>query len=154
MTDTTVQTAGTDTAIREYVRAHLRCRLADEQARLDRVHALEAAGHRMVDGGQTGRTDDDQATWEITDWRTGELLASGIGDDAYDAEGARLDPDGKWLHIDNVDEDLTEVEAVGIPVSLANALQDWVGTSSTSDEDVAEIVGWSVEEVTRHRKEA
>ncbi|MFG2540641.1 hypothetical protein ACGFU4_35925 [Streptomyces sp. NPDC048511] len=154
MTDTTVQTAGTDTAVHDYVRAHLRCRLADEQARLDRVCALEAAGHRMVDGGQTGRTEDGQAAWEITDWRTGELLASGVGDDAYDSEGARLDPDGKWMHIDNVEEDLTEAEPVGIPASLADALQDWVGSSGTSDEDVASFVGWSVEEVVRHREEA
>ncbi|MFJ4887816.1 hypothetical protein [Streptomyces sp. NPDC088731] len=155
MTDTTTdQTAETDTAVREYVRALLRVRLADEQARQERIRALEKEGHRFVDGGQTGRTDDDQATWEITDWRTGELLASGTGDDAYDVEGARLDPDGKWLHIDHVEEAMTKVEPVGIPTSLADALQDWLGVSSTPDEDVAEFVGWSVEEVARHREEA
>lgn len=157
MTDTTTETTGTgtgtDTAVREYLRAHLRCRLTDENARLDRIRALEAAGHRMVDGGQTGRTEDDQATWEITDWRTGEVLASGIGDNAYDSEGARLDPDGKWLHIDNVEEDMAEVESAGFPASLADFLQDWLGSAGTSDEDVAEFVGWSVEEVARHREE-
>jgi hypothetical protein len=33
-------------------------------------------------------------------------------------------------------------------------LQDWLGLSGTPDEDVAEFVGWSVEEVARHREEA
>ncbi|MFJ9988529.1 hypothetical protein ACIQUD_31730 [Streptomyces globisporus] len=144
----------TDTAVREYLREHLRCRRSDEDARLERIHAAEAAGHQLIDGGQTGRTADDQSTWEITDWRTGERLASGIGDDTYDTEVARLDPAGKWLHIDAIDTDLTEADPAGIPVSLANALQDWIGSASTSDEDIAGFVGWSVEEVVRHREEA
>lgn len=145
----------TDTAVHDYVRALLRQRLADEQARQERISALEKEGHRLVDGGQTGRTEDDQATWEITDWRTGALLVSGTGDHGtYDAEAMRLDPDGKWLHIDNVDDDGTVVEPVGIPASLADALQDWLGMAATSDEDVAEFVGWSVDEVARHREEA
>lgn len=155
MTDTTAQQPAVDTVVRDYVRALLRQRLADEQARQDRIRALEKDGHRLVDGGQTGRTDDDQATWEITDWRTGDVLVSGTGDDStYDAAAMRLDPDGKWLHIDNVEDDGTEVEPVGIPASLANALQDWLGVTSTPDEDVAEFVGWSVEEVARHREES
>ncbi|MGW2183955.1 hypothetical protein ACWCXX_39495 [Streptomyces sp. NPDC001732] len=154
MTDTTTgQTAGTDTAVCEYVRALLRVRLADEQARQERIRTLEKAGHRIVNGGQTSGGSDDVQAWEITDWRTGDLIVNGTGDyTAYDEAAQRLDPDGKWLHIDNLDEDGTEVEPVGIPASLAEALQDWLG--SAPDEDVAEFVGWSVEEVTRHREEA
>ncbi|GAA1319160.1 hypothetical protein OOK39_45670 [Streptomyces sp. NBC_00264] len=39
-----------------------------------------------------------------------------------------------------------------IPGSLADALQDWLGSAGTLDEDVAEFVGWSVDEVARHRE--
>lgn len=153
MTDSTNPQAGTDTAVRDYLREHLRCRRVDEDVRRVRIRGAEATGYRLIDGGQTGRTADDQSTWEITDWRTGELLASGIGDDTYDTEAARLDPAGKWLHIDAIDTDLTEVDPAGIPASLASALQDWIGSASTSDEDIAGFVGWSVEEVARHREE-
>ncbi|MFJ7201628.1 MULTISPECIES: hypothetical protein [unclassified Streptomyces] len=150
MTDTTI---GTDAAVREYVRALLRVRLADEQARQERIRALEDAGHRIIGGGQTSSGSDDVQTWEITDWRTKGLIINGTGDyTAYDEAAQRLDPDGKWLHIDNLDEDGIEVEPIGIPDSLVDALQDWLG--SAPDEDVAEFVGWSVKEVARHREEA
>jgi hypothetical protein len=149
MTNTHDPHAGTDTAIRDYVRALLRQYRSDEEARQETIRDLEAKGHRIIDGGQTG-----QDTWEITDWRTGELLASGTGGDRdYDAAASRLDPDDKWLHIDTVDTDSSSVEPVGIPASLADALQDWLGMASTPDEDVAEFVGWSVEDVARHREE-
>lgn len=143
-------TGSSDTAVRDYVRALLRQYRADEDARQERIRALEAEGRRIVDGGQTG-----EDTWTITDWRTGELIDFGTGDHRhYDAATRRLDPDGKWLHIDNVDADLGDVEPVGIPDSLAGALQDWLGSAGTADEDVAAFVGWPVEEVTRHREEA
>ncbi|MER6504855.1 hypothetical protein ABT218_37550 [Streptomyces sp. NPDC001455] len=58
------------------------------------------------------------------------------------------------MHIDILGEDGTEVEPVGVPGSLADALQDWLGSTGTPDEDVAEFVGRSVEGVTRHREEA
>ncbi|MEU9849221.1 hypothetical protein [Streptomyces sp. NPDC047985] len=162
MTDTTTDLpTGTDAAVREYVRALLHARLADEQARQERIRAFEKAGHRIIGGGQTSGGSDDVQTWEITDWRTGDLIVNGTGGyTAYDEATQRLDPDGKWLHIDSFDEDGedeeggTEVEPVGIPDSLADALQDWLGMSSTPDEDIAEFVGWSVEEVSRHREEA
>ena len=155
MTDTTTRTAGTDTAVREYVQALLRQRLVEEEARRERIDAAEKAGRRIIDGGQTSSGSDDVQTWEITDWRTGGLIVNGTGDyTAYDEATQRLDPDRKWMHIDSLDEDGDEVEPVGIPDSLADALQDWLGTTSTPDEDVAEFVGWSVKEVARHREEA
>lgn len=150
MTDTHSPQSGTDTAVRDYVQALLRQCRSDEDARQERIRALEAAGRRMVNGGQTGEDE-----WEITDWRTGETLASGTGGlDAYGEAGQRLDPNGTWLHIDNLDADLVDVEPVGLPASLADALQDWLGMASTPDEDVAQFVGWSVEDVARHREEA
>ncbi|WP_399553847.1 hypothetical protein OG473_39290 (plasmid) [Streptomyces anulatus] len=100
-------------------------------------------------------TDNGLPTWEITDWRTGELIKGGTGSyEAYDAAAVQLAPDCKWIHIDNVDDELTEVEVAGVPASLANALQDWIGSAGTPDEDVAAFVGWSVAEVARHREEA
>lgn len=142
--------AGTDTAIRDYVRALLRQRRLDEEARQESIRALEASGHRIVGGGQTG-----QASWEITDWRTGAVLASGTGDHRdYDDAASRLDPDGNWLHIDNIDSDPTIVEPAGIPASLADALQDWLGSTGTTAEDVAQFVGWSTDDVARHLEEA
>jgi hypothetical protein len=155
VTDTHSLQASTDTAVRDYVQALLRQYRADEDTRMERILALEAEGRRIISGGQTG-----QDSWEITDWRTGELLANGTGGiDDYDAATYRLDLDGKWLHIDtiNVGPDSPEpasVEPVGIPASLADALQDWLGLAMTPDEDVAQFVGWSVEEVARHREQS
>lgn len=150
VTDTHNLQSGTDTAVRDYVQALLRQCRSDEDARQERIRALEAAGRRMVNGGQTGEDE-----WEITDWRTGETLASGTGGlDAYGEAGQRLDPNGTWLHIDNLDTGLADVEPIGIPASLADALQDWLGSTATPDEDIAQFVGWSVEDVARHREEA
>jgi hypothetical protein len=138
-----------DTAVRDYVQALLRQYRADDEVRQERIRALEAEGRRIVGGGQTG-----QDTWEVTDWRTGDLLARGTGDHHhYDYAADRLDPDGKWIHIDNIDTDPGDVEPIGIPDSLAGALQDWLGSAGTPDEDVAELVGWNVEAVARHRQE-
>lgn len=144
--------AGTDTVVRDYIQSLLRQYRSDEEARQERIRALEADGHRIVNGGQTGHD-----AWEVTDWRTGDLLARGTGDHrAYDAAATRLDPDGKWLHIDNIniEAEPVDVEPVGIPASLAGALQDWLGSAGTPDEDVAEFVGWSVEDIARHREES
>jgi len=136
-------------AVRDYVQALLRQYRADEDARLEAIRALEVSGRRIVEGGQSG-----QDQWEVRDWRSGETLVAGSGGiDAYDATCARLDPDGSWLHVENVPFDQTDAEPVGIPGSLADALQDWLGSTGTPDDDVAEFVGWSVDEVARHRAE-
>jgi hypothetical protein len=150
MSDTLDPQPGTDTAVRSYVQAVLRQYRADQDARIERITALEATGSRIIDGGQI-----DQDAWEIKDWRTGELLAEGTGDHRdYDAATTRLDPDGKWLHIDTIDIDPMDVEHIGIPESLANALLDWLGSAATPDEDVAQLVGWSADDVAHHREEA
>ncbi|MGW4781516.1 hypothetical protein ACWEPA_33275 [Streptomyces filamentosus] len=47
----------------------------------------------------------------------------------------------------------SQVDPAGVPTSLAEALQEWLGGLNTPDEDVAAVVGWSVEEVARHREE-
>lgn len=143
------QNPGTDTAIRDYVQALLRQYRADKDDRQAAIRSLEKAGRRIVTGGQT---ESDQ--WEIGDWRSGDALATGSGGvDDYDASCRRLDPDGTWVHIDSIPSELTDTPHPGLPPSLADALQDWLGSMATPDEDVAQFVGWSVEEVARHREE-
>ncbi|WP_326570102.1 hypothetical protein OIE69_01485 [Actinacidiphila glaucinigra] len=113
-----------DQPIGDYIRAVLRQDFAAEQARLEKIAALEAEGRRIVDGGQTG-----QGSWEVTDWRTGKILVTGIGGlEEYGAEAQRLDPDRTWAHIDHI-TNKTQNDSngpVGLPESLANALQHWL----------------------------
>lgn len=148
MTGNTQQTA-LDGPIREYICELLRANLAAEEAREEEIRRLEDTGHRIVNGSQTGMN-----SWEITDWRSGELIEAGSnGLDGYDAAAARLDPTGMWLHIDHVDEGIDElpVNSFGLPDSLAAALREWLSLLSTPDKDVAAVTGWSVEEIQRYR---
>lgn len=91
-----------------------------------RIEELEAQGHRIVDGGQVGKG------WVTKDWRTGEVISSGVGDDdAEDAEHDRLDPDHRWYHIENVITDVVGQDKVidapaTIPTSLSEAVREWV----------------------------
>lgn len=150
MNDSQSPLGGTDTAVRDYVQTLLRQYRSDEDVRQEIIGAREAEGRRIISGGQTGPD-----AWEITDWRTGDLIVSGTGGiRSYDEAAVQLDPDGKWLHIDSLHTEPGSVTPDQLPVSLADALQDWLGSAGTSDEDVAQFVGWSVEEVSRHREEA
>ncbi|MFF2080588.1 hypothetical protein ACFVXG_38220 [Kitasatospora sp. NPDC058162] len=147
-TGNTQQTA-LDGPIREYICELLRANLAAEEARESEVRRLEEAGHRIVNGGQTGMD-----SWEITDWRSGALIeASTNGLDGYDAAADRPDPTGMWFHIDHVGEGVDElqVSSFGLPESLAEALREWLSLRSTPDKDVAAVTGWSADEVQRHR---
>ncbi|MEU6979603.1 hypothetical protein [Streptomyces sp. NPDC046371] len=149
---TTIGAQRTDTTgpIHDYVRALLRRSLEERTGRERRIAELEQNGHRIVGSGQVHGD-----AWEITDWRSGSIIAAGVGgDEAYEAATRRLDPAEMWIHIDHVDdEDLADLEHPGLPDSLAEALQDWLGGVSTTDADVAQFVGWSVEEVAQHRGE-
>ncbi|MEU3401376.1 hypothetical protein [Streptomyces filamentosus] len=151
MTDTTINAPLITGRVQQYIEALLRRSLADRLRRLERIEQLEKDGYRIIEGGQTHGDE-----WEITDWRTGELIARGVGGyQGYDEAADRLDPDDKWILHENVDndDDQEAVEPAGVPDSLADSLQEWLGWANTADEDVATVVGWSVEEVTRHREE-
>ncbi|MCK2238183.1 MULTISPECIES: hypothetical protein [unclassified Crossiella] len=136
----------------DLVRAHIRALLSgqgqDTQQRDAEIQALEARGHRIVDGGQTGPD-----SWEILDWRTGEQLAHGDdGLEGYDATTDRLDPDGTWIHIDQIEsEPGPRPVTAGIPDSLSEVLDDWISLQSTPDEEIADFIGWSVDRVRDHR---
>ena len=115
--------------------------------RRDRRGAAERSRDRLA-------VTNGQATWNVTDWRTGDTIAEGVGDyDAYGEAGQRLDPDGKWFHIDRIDHiENPQVDPTGVPTSLAEALQEWLSGLDTPDEDVAAVVGRSVKEAARHRE--
>ncbi|GAB2571732.1 hypothetical protein Aab01nite_04160 [Paractinoplanes abujensis] len=44
-----------------------------------------------------------------------------------------------------------DITTPGVPLSLQQALQEWVVDESTPDEDIAEFIGWTVERVREHR---
>ncbi|PWW53163.1 hypothetical protein [Actinokineospora spheciospongiae] len=131
-----------------HIQALLSVQARDMQRRDAAIQALQAQGRRVVDGGQTGPD-----SWEIRDWNTGDELARGDGGiDGYDAVAERLDPDGTWVHIDHVEvESDPRPVTAGIPGSLGAALDDWLSMTSTSDEDIAEFIGWPVDKVRDHR---
>ncbi|GAA1641734.1 hypothetical protein GCM10009679_53520 [Saccharothrix algeriensis] len=132
--------------VKEYVRRYLVVQREAERDLADAIGKLEADGHRIIDGGQTG-----PATWQYTDWHTGEIIASGDDRTSDDEVLAALDPDGAFLHIDNVVRRPVEPDNPGIPPSLARALEDWVDLLSTPDEEIARYVGWTVQDVAAAR---
>lgn len=138
----------------DVVRTHIRALLAecaqDTQRRDTEIQKLETQGRRIVSGGQTG-----PGSWEILDWRTGEELAHGDdGPDGYDATTDRLDPDGTWIHIDHIGPEPEPLpETAGIPDSLSEALDDWISSRTTSDGEIADFIGWPVDQVYAHRRE-
>ena len=62
-----------------------------------------------------------------------------------------LDPDGMFIHIDNLAQQRARPDNPGIPHSLAGALEDWVDLLTTPDEDNARFVGWPVADVAAAR---
>lgn len=118
-----------------------------------KIDTLEAAGIQVIDGDQGASGD----AWEITDWRTGGLIASGSG--GHDGWGKilrELDPCGSWVHVDWLIDQIPaiKIHPDRIPQSLADAIETWVESSETPDEDIAEIAGWPVEKVREHRTPA
>jgi len=133
-----------------------------EDRREARIQELETQGRRIVDGGQTSSYGEDgKCDWEITDWRTGEVIASGRGTiEDYDAAGDASDPEHHFFHIDHVSDDDDPLAppydvrpTEGVPDSLSRALIEWAENSGTSNEDIAIVLGWSIEKVAEFRKE-
>jgi hypothetical protein len=134
--------------LRIHVRKILNARAAESAADQAKIREAEAAGHRIIDGGQI-----EGDSWAIKDWRTGEELVSGDGGlERCDAACKRLDPDGRWWHIDNLMDqvewqDISSTD--GIPPSLAKALEEWVDSLHTPIEEVAGVAGLDVDGVKR-----
>ncbi|MEU1590541.1 hypothetical protein [Micromonospora sp. NPDC005710] len=133
----------------EHVRRLLRAQLTIDDARYERLEELEQKGYRIVDGGQVGVDE-----WKVLDWRTDEVIAEGDdGWEGYTAATKRLCPDGRWVHVDSLTDDLPlpEVNTPGVPPSLGKALYEWISQNSTSAEDIAQLIGWPVEKVREHQ---
>jgi len=81
-------------------------------------------GLRVVDGGSIG-----YGEWAITDYATGEILASGSADDDFDAAW-----ESNWVHHDRIFSDVVDAteepdDPEGWPSSLAEAVAEWVGSN-------------------------
>jgi hypothetical protein len=79
----------------EYIRAVLAMSAEQQAAHEAWVAEVEAQGYRVVDGGQTSAYEYSSGTgrcdYEVTDYRTGEILASGHGTiEDYEAAGEAL----------------------------------------------------------------
>ena len=113
--------------IREYIRSVLQTTRAAEQAEEDEIARIEAEGFRLVDGGQVA-----EGRWEITDYRTGEILAEGAGGpDEYFEAANLLDNDRKIYYVGSIGAEIYSRFPVPqppaeIPVSLAELLALWV----------------------------
>jgi hypothetical protein len=46
---------------------------------------------------------------------------------------------------------LLEVSTPGVPATLGQAIDDWMAQAATTDEDIAEFIGWPVEKVREQR---
>ena len=138
----------------DVVRAYVRKLLSEQADEMDlrdaEIQALQEQGRRIVSGGQISRDE-----WEITDWATGRRIAYGAdGIDGYDRAALRLDPEDTWMHIDHIGPELADLPSLeGVPASLGTALADWIGSRGTTDEEVAEFVGWPVDKVSTCRRE-
>lgn len=138
----------------DVVRAYIRALLSDQAGEIDlrdaEIQALQEQGRRIVDGGQISLDE-----WEITDWSTNRRIAYGTdGIDGYDKAALHLDPEDTWIHIDHIGPELADLPVIeGIPTSLGTALADWIGSRGTTDEEVAEFVGWPVDKVSACRRE-
>ncbi|WP_309318869.1 hypothetical protein [Streptomyces salinarius] len=131
--------------VKAHVRKWLAANVTVQETFRERVREVESSGLRIVDGGQTGSYDDDgRADWEVTDWRTGEVVASGHSTfDGMDEALRRVDPDRRFTFLDRLSEatELPEVEpTAGLPESLCDALVEWLEEKADAEE-VAEWLG-------------
>jgi hypothetical protein len=119
-------------AIRKHVAAVIAANegFGEELAR--RARAKEAEGFRIVDGGQTGPHVEGLAPWELSDWRTGEVVATGNGLDSFQA----IFESERWWHVDSLNyEPVVPVPASGgLPPGLARALANWAATDPVGAE--------------------
>lgn len=141
----------TTDSLREHTIKILEALRRDADRDCRRMEELERQGRRLITGGQTSGSDEDgRSSWEITDWRTNEVLAAGYG--TYEEHAAAIGalPDNVF-HLDHLpDQGLLEVsDTAGIPESLSDHLIEWVMEASAAD--VALVAGWSIDEVEAHR---
>lgn len=140
----------TDSLVRQHAAAVLQ-HWTNRHAQLEQIlSGLEAKGKRIVDGGQL-----DADAWQVTDHRTGAVLASGTGGHAELTallNSARA-ADWEWAndYIDDVYGTGEKVLTPGLPESLCTAIAEWIEQPALSHEELAAFVGWPVERVKAAR---
>jgi len=120
----------------DYIRAVLAQAEAGNVAVEERARELEASGHRIISGVRTTPYDyDGKCGWEITDWRSGEILAKGhstVEDHGEAIDRLQREFSAVFYHEDPMGD---EVDQQGgylnhpettLPVGLAESLQTWV----------------------------
>ncbi|MEW1583155.1 hypothetical protein AB0407_34475 [Streptomyces microflavus] len=132
-----------DELVKTHVRKWLAANVAVQTSFRTKVRDLEASGLLIVDGSQISSYDkDNRADWEIRDWRTGKVLASGHSTfDGMNEVLAQVDPDQRFRFLDRLSEEteLPDPGATdGLPESLAEALVQWLEEKA----DVAEVAEW------------
>lgn len=125
-------------ALRQYVMALVLNDLAWHQVIEDEAVRLEAEGYRIVSGGGGGG-----GPWDITDYRTREVIADGTGGiEEYEEASGRLSAEGRPLyHADHLllMDFPDPPQPAGMPEGLCRALADWV--SGEQDEAVEWLGG-------------
>ncbi|MFJ9553195.1 hypothetical protein ACIRPH_05235 [Nocardiopsis sp. NPDC101807] len=123
------------------IHQHIRAVLQYEEDYKKREEALladyEAKGHTVIDGSLVLDGD-----WEVTDYRTGDIIAAG-GDGVAGYAEVADDHGEMWVHIDLITDQLTEIPlpiTPGVPEALCEVLTEWARTSA-SDEDIALVLG-------------
>lgn len=121
------------------VQQHIRAAIEAEKDYTRRKEALmseyEAKGHRIISG-----TQEADGEWEVTDYRTDDIIAAGDGGlEGYDE--VAHDHGQMWVHIDPIIEslDITDPITEGLPESLCEQLTDWVRERAT-DEDIDQVL--------------
>jgi hypothetical protein len=120
----------------DYIRAVLAQSEAGNVAIEARARELEASGHRIISGERTTPYDyDGKCGWEITDWRSGEILAKGhstVEDHGEAIDRLQREFSVVFYHEDPVDDVVGQKGGylshpeTDLPVTLAESLQTWV----------------------------
>lgn len=139
-----------DQRVKSYLAAVLDHGIAYNQAIAKKIAEYEASGYRIVGGGQTS-----QNTWDITDYRTSQLIAE--GDDGLAGYLAVEPPEGEdWIHIDPLTEEATdsldEPDNGGLPESFCEVIRQWFDSPGTDPDDIAEITGFPTERIIAARE--
>ena len=132
--------------MRDYVRERLR-RDSDVVRKVNaEEERLEGLGYQLVEAGQV----DGHESWEVRDYRTGELLAAGT-DGPQGMDEVRDQRGSSWYNHDSIFDVIEESPEIvsDLPAMLQESLDEWA--SSAADEEVAGFIGWTTADVARYR---
>src|SRR5262245_1687957 len=94
---TEIKSAALGKAIRQYIADALVVNGRDDDREAQQIAELEAKGYRIVTGGQTDGYVDGKTSFELRDWRTGELIFEGRSTlDDFDELWDEHDPDKRF----------------------------------------------------------